>query len=163
MSPTKHETGPSWLSVSADTRKLLVAAAQNWDDDPTSERCIREALAQPDVELDALVGAYRYYFYKNNDPMALEVATTVCDRLQKAEQWPTDWDLLKPILLSRLDDFTVRLYLSAYAASGLVLARLGCMDAAQTIASQMQQLNAKEFGADVLLSILNSSPEDEDG
>jgi hypothetical protein len=168
MSSLKALACPSWLAVSATTQDLLVTAAHSWDDPATSELCLRQALAQPEVELDALVGAYRYYFYKNNDSMALEVATRLCDRIQKAQQWPPDWDSLKPILQSHLEDLTVRLYLSAYTASGLVLARLGCVEAAQTIARQMQQLNAKEFGADVLFSTLNPSPdededEDEDG
>jgi hypothetical protein len=162
MSPPADLACPSWLAVSASTQDLLAAAAQAWDDDNASEGYIRAALAQPGIELDALVGAYRYFFYKNNDPMALEVAIALCDRIQTANHWPQDWNALKPILLSQLEDLTVRLYLSAYAATGLVLARLGQIDAAQTVAHQMQQIDAKEFGADVLLSILNPLPEEED-
>lgn len=123
---------------------------------------MRQALAQPEVEMDVLVGAYRYYFYKNNNPMALEVATTVLDRIQKAQQWPTAWTRLKPLLQAQIHEPAVRLYLSAYAASGLLLARLGSVESAQTIADQIQQLNAKEFGGELLMNILNPPPEDED-
>lgn len=155
-------TNPPWFSAAASARTFLVAAAQTWEDTQASEQYIQQALAQPDIDLDVLVSAYRYYFYKNNNVMALEMATTVCDRIQTAEQWPVAWDDLKPILLARLEDEIARLYLSAYAASGLLLARLGDVDAAQAIADQIQQIEAKEFGAELLFNILNSPPEEED-
>lgn len=162
MAPESLSEAPPWCSVSAPAQSLLLAAAQAWEDTSTSEQHIRQALAQPEVEMDVLVSAYRYYFYKNNTPMALEVATTVLDRIQKAQQWPTVWIQLKPLLLAQINDPTVRLYLSAYAASGLLLARLGSVESAQTIADQIQQLKAKEFGGELLLNILNPPPEDED-
>ena len=55
----------------------------------------------------------------------------------------------------------VRLYLSAYAASGLLLARLGKLEMAQTIADHVRQLEAKEFGGELLLNILNPPAEDD--
>lgn len=153
---------PPWFPVATFAQALLVAAAQTWEDAEASEQYIQQALAQPDVDLNVLVSAYRYYFYKNNNAMALKMATRVCDRIQKAEQWPTAWDDLKPILLARLEDENARLYLSAYAASGLLLARLDNVEAAQVIAAQVQQIEAKEFGAELLLNILNPPPEEED-
>ncbi|NJM97033.1 MAG: hypothetical protein HC800_07500 [Phormidesmis sp. RL_2_1] len=90
------------------------------------------------------------------------MAIAVIERIQQAEQWPTQWDDLKPILLADLDDQSVRLYLSAYMASGLMLARLGNVAEAERITAHVQQLNAKEFGAETLFSILNSPLEDED-
>lgn len=138
-----------------------MAAAQTWENTKVSEQYIQRALAQPDVELDVLVSAYRYYFYKNNNALALEMAVTVCDRIQTTEQWPTDWERLKPLLVSQLDHDMVRLYLSAYAASGLLLARLGKLEMAQTIADHVKQIEAKEFGGELLLNILNSPAEDD--
>ncbi|NJM97032.1 MAG: hypothetical protein HC800_07495 [Phormidesmis sp. RL_2_1] len=44
---------------------MASGSAQTWEDTETSEQCIQQALAQPDIELDVLVSAYRYYFYKN--------------------------------------------------------------------------------------------------
>lgn len=153
---------PPWLDVGAASERLLVAAANTWEDTSTSEQYIQKALAPPDVEFDVLVGAYRYYFYKNRDVEALQVARTVLDRIHQAEQWPTDWDTLMPILKSRLEDTIVRLYLNAYAGSGLLLARLGRVQEAETIAAQVQQIDAKEFGADVLITVLNPPPDEED-
>ncbi|MGP1371787.1 MAG: hypothetical protein ACTS3T_03095 [Almyronema sp.] len=153
---------PSWLSIPAPTQALLAAAAQTWEDTAVSEQYIQQALAQPDAGLAVLVSAYRYYFYKSNAVMALQMATAVCSRIRQSEQWPTDWPTLKPILLARLDDAIARLYLSAYAASGLLLARLGRVAEAQEIAQQGQQIAAKEFGAERLLTILNPPPDEDD-
>ncbi|MEM6839992.1 MAG: hypothetical protein AAF609_24545 [Cyanobacteria bacterium P01_C01_bin.120] len=49
----------------------------------------------------------------------------------------------------------VRLYVNAYIASGYLQTRLGHLEIAQTIAKQVQPLPAQEFGANVLLGILN--------
>ena len=153
---------PSWFSVASSAKTLLVAAAQTWEDTDVSEQYIQQALAQPDVELDTLVSAYRYFFYKNNNAKALEIAIAVCDRVRNDQQWPTDWEDLKPLFLDQLDDAMVRLYLSAYNASGLLLARLGQLEIAQKIANQVQQIEAKEFGGEFLLNILNAPDDDED-
>lgn len=153
---------PPWCAVGTASEALLVAAANTWEDTSTSADYIQQALAQPTVELDVLVGAYRYYFYKNRDVEALQVARTVLSRLQQSEGWPADWDTLMPVLKSRLEDEVVRLYLNAYAGSGLLLARLGHVQEANEIAAQVQQIEAKEFGADVLLTVLNPSPEDDE-
>ena len=152
---------PEWFGASS-ARSLLMAAAQTWENTHVSERYIEQALTQPDVELDVLVSAYRYYFYKNNDAKALDMATAICDRIQNAQQWPTGWESLKPLLLKQLDDAMVRLYLNAYAASGLLRARLGQLDTAQTIAEHVKQIEAKEFGGELLLNILNPSVDEED-
>jgi len=139
----------------------MAAAVHTWEDASLSSQYVQQALAQPDVELDVLVSAYRYYFYKNDAPMTLNIALRLLDRIRQQEQWSPDWEALKPILQAGLHDPVVRLYLSAYGASGLALARLGSIDSAQTIAEQVQELGAKEFGADILLSVLNPPPEED--
>ena len=146
--------------MDSSAKTLLVSAAQAWEDTTVSEQYVQQALAQPDVDLDVLVSAYRYYFYKNDNARALAMAIEVCDRIAKS--WPTDWETLKPWLIAQLDSPTVRLYLSAYAASGLLFARLGHLENAQRIAAQIQQIEAKEFGGELLFSILNAPVDDED-
>lgn len=148
-------------SAPVSTQEFLAAAVVHWDDTPRSGRYIQAALAG-DVGLDVLISAYRYYFYKSDAAMALKMAIAVCDRVLKVEQWPSDWASLKPILQAQLEEPNARLYINAYAATSLLQARLGHLDVAQTIAEQVQQLQAKEFGADVLLGILNSPPDEED-
>ncbi|WP_299485650.1 hypothetical protein [Acaryochloris sp. IP29b_bin.137] len=157
MTPT---TCASWISGADVPQSLLVAAAQSWEDTQTASAYIHQALAEPDVELDVLVSAYRYFFYKNDDPRALEMAALICDHIHKNEHWPDAWSDLQPILQERLDDPNARLYLSAYTASGLVLARLGRLEEVQVIGERVLQIEAKEFGAEVLFSILNPSEED---
>lgn len=145
----------------ASAQDLLSAAVCSWEDTSTSNQYIQKALAQKDVDLDVVVSAYRYYFYKSNTSMALKMAVEVCDRIRVDKQWPADWQKLKPILLEQIERPQTRLFISAYAASGLLQARLGNVAVAQEIANQVQQLQAKEFGADVLLNILNPSSDEE--
>ena len=152
-------TYPPWFLVDGSARDLLVSAAQAWEDTTVSEQYVQQALAQPDVDLDVLISAYRYYFYKHNNARALAMANAVCDRISQA--WPTDWKTLKPLLIAQLDSPAVRLYLSAYAASGILLARLGHLESAQQIATQVQQIEAREFGGELLLNILNPADEDD--
>ncbi|MEO1146487.1 MAG: hypothetical protein AAFY26_12955 [Cyanobacteria bacterium J06638_22] len=161
MAPPSTRPSPSWYEVSDASQELLEAAVHSWDDTSMSSQHIQQALAQPNVELEVLISAYRYYFYKGDAPMTLQISLTVVKRIRQAEQWPADWETLKPILEARLNDSTVRLYLNAYGASGLALARLGSLDCAQLIAEQVKQLGAKEFGADVLLTVLNPPPEED--
>jgi hypothetical protein len=139
-----------------------MAAAQAWENTQMADAYIQQAIAQPGIELAVLISAYRYYFYKNNNEQALAVAIQVCDRIQATEQWPTDWKRLKPILGAHLDNPMARLFLNAYAAVGLLRARLGEVEVARQIATQVQELEAKEFGAESLLNILNPSPEEDD-
>lgn len=154
----------SWYDVPSDIKHLLLSAADSWENTNESEQYIHEALARADVELDVLVAAYRYFFYKNNNRMALKMATQVLDRVKLIEQLPENWEELQPIAERRKEEPMMRLYLNAYAASGFVLARLGELEQAQVIAAQVKEIDTRnEFGASVLLDILTRSPdEDED-
>ncbi len=65
--------------------------------------------------------------------------------------------------MSRKEDEKIRLYLNAYIASGLVLAKLGKIDRAKIICVQIQEVdNMKEFtGATILMNILTRPIEDD--
>lgn len=153
----------SWYQVPDEIEQLLIAATDTWEDTQQSESYIHQALAKADTNLDVLVAAYRYFFYKNQNVLALQVANTVCDRIQELEQLPADWPALSPILLRRKEEPNIRLYLNARAASGLVLARLGELEPAKDIATHIQAIDEKnEFGASVVLNILTQPPEEED-
>ncbi|MFM6531332.1 MAG: hypothetical protein ACKPKS_11540, partial [Dolichospermum sp.] len=70
---------------------------------------------------------------------------------------------LKPILIKRQEEPQIRLYLNAYAAAGLVLAKLGKIDQAKEISSRITGINHKnDFGAGILLDILTRPPETDD-
>ncbi|MDJ0734950.1 MAG: hypothetical protein QNJ47_12935 [Nostocaceae cyanobacterium] len=153
----------SWFQVPDEVKKLLILAASNWENTSESEKYINLALTKAENNTDILVAAYRYFYYKNNYIMALKAARTLIDKIKEADKLPGDWEQLKPILLNRKQEPSIRLYLNAYAASGLVLAKLGQLDQAQEICTQIKEIDdTNEFqSAGILLDIL-TKPSDED-
>ena len=153
----------SWFEVPDDVKKLLILAAANWENTSESEKYINQALAKTEEFPDVLVAAYRYFFYKSNYEMALQVAVKVIDKIRVSEKLPDDWEQLKEILVSRKEDPQIRLYLTAYSASGLVLAKLGQIEVAKKISAQVKDIdNNKEFGAATLLDVLTRPPEEDE-
>jgi hypothetical protein len=133
-----------------------------WEDTAQSEQFMLQALAHPQTNVDTLVSAYRYFFYKSKNAMARHLALQVMATLLKTEGLPQEWELLEPILQARLADPPIRLYLSAYTALGVMLARWGAYQAAMEIAQRIRRLDDRdEFGAGALITILQAW-EDED-
>lgn len=154
----------SWFQVPEDIKQLLILAANNWQDTSKSEKYINQALAQTNDSIDVLVAAYRYFYYKNSYRMALTTANKVIDKIKNIENLPGDWEQLKTILLNRQEEENIRLYLNAYAASGLVLAKLGELEQAKLICQQIQEIdNTNEFAsASILFDILTRPPEEDE-
>lgn len=160
QSPTTD--GLSWYVVPPSVKQLLVQATTHWDDPTVANNCIHQALDLAPNHPDVLVSAYRYFFYTHNDPLALQVATRVLDGVRQREQLPDRWDDLKPVLRDRADDPAIRLYINAYAASGLIRARLGEVELAKQIATQVSEIEFQnEFGGNVVRQILEH-PDDDD-
>ncbi|MBW4615801.1 MAG: hypothetical protein KME21_21475 [Desmonostoc vinosum HA7617-LM4] len=152
----------SWFQVPEEIKKLLILAAQSWENTTESEKYIQQALAKAGENLEILVSAYRFFYYKNNYPLALQTAAKIIDKIKEAEHFPDDWEQLKPILIKRREESQIRLYLNAYAASGLVLAKLGKIEQAKEISSRIKDIDQKNnFGAGVLLDVLTRPPEDD--
>ena len=153
----------SWYDIPEDIKDLLNLAANNWENTCESEKYINEAVARAENNTDVLVAAYRYFFYKNNCKMALKIAKIVVEKVQDTENLPEDWEQLKPILVRRKNDESIRLYLSAYAASGLVLARLGEIETAKEVTQKVKEINdTSEFAASVVHNVLTRPPEEDD-
>jgi hypothetical protein len=157
----------SWYAVPEDIKSLLILAAESWEDRNLSEQYINRALEIDNATnsscADVLVTAYRYFFYKNSNDLALKMARRVIDKVISSEHLPDRWEELKPILLDRKEDSAIRLYLNAYTASGFMLAKLGETDLAKEIASKVKEVDERnEFGASLVLDILNRPPEEED-
>ncbi|MCC5645595.1 hypothetical protein LC607_22140 [Nostoc sp. CHAB 5824] len=153
----------SWFQVPEDIKNLLILAAQNWDNTSESEKYIQQALEQTGNNTDVLVAAYRFFYYKNNYSLALQTTVKLLDKIKEIEQFPDDWKQLKPILVNRKEDPQIRLYLNAYAASGLVLAKLGAIEEAKEISTRVKQIDDKnDFGAGILLDILTRPAEEDD-
>ncbi len=153
----------SWYHLPVEVKRLLIAAANTWEDTTLSQSYIQRALAIANQSLDVLVAAYRYFFYKRNDAAALQIANQLMDQIQQLEKLPNDWNVLAPILQQRKEEPNIRLYLNAYAASGLVLARLGAIDEAKIISRRVSDIDdRREFGAATVLQILTHPIEEEE-
>lgn len=162
-SPSNPELTLSWYDLPPAVKQLLIAAANTWEDTAKSQEYIYQALAISNQSLDVLVAAYRYFFYKHNDAATLQIALQVIEQIRQLEGLPKDWDELASILNSRKEEAKIRLYLNAYAASGLVLARMGAIDEAKAIATRVNEIdNKREFGAATVLDILTNSDDDEE-
>jgi hypothetical protein len=158
-----HTNRFSWFDVTDDVKELLILAAQNWENTEESTKYMQQALAKTEDNTDVLVAAYRYFYYKNNYVLALTTAEKITARIKKAESLPDNWQELKPILVNRHQEPEIRLYLTAYAASGLVLAKLGKIEQAKEISTRVKSIDEKnDFGAGILLDILTRPPEEDD-
>ncbi len=153
----------SWFKVPEDIKNLLILAAKSWENTAESEKYMQQALAKTNENTDVLVAAYRYFYYKNNYTLALEMAFKVTNKIKHSENLPDNWEQLKPILVSRKDDPIIRLYLNAYAASGLVLAKLGEIEQAKQISTRVKEIDdKKEFGGGLILDILTRPAEEDE-
>ncbi|MEB3213848.1 MAG: hypothetical protein VKL39_21045 [Leptolyngbyaceae bacterium] len=152
----------SWFDASADIKALLIQAADCWHDTALSKHYIEQAIALGNDNPNVMIAAYRYFFYKNDGEMALWVAQVVMGQVRQAEHLPQSWEELGSILSVRKEEPMIRLYLYAYAASGLLLAKLGDLDGALAIATHIRAIDdQREFSGDLLYSIL-TTPLDED-
>ncbi|MEL7243201.1 MAG: hypothetical protein AAGM40_12755 [Cyanobacteria bacterium J06573_2] len=157
-----QETEFSWFQVSEDVKQLLVLAADNWENTSESEKYINQALAKTDNNIDVLIAAYRYFYYKQNYQMALETAEKVKLIVKETENLPDNWEQLKPILIQRKEEQNIRLYLNSYAATGLILAILGKEEEAKSICNQVKEIDDKnDFGAGILFDVLTRPPEED--
>jgi tetratricopeptide (TPR) repeat protein len=153
----------SWYDVDSEVKQLLILASDNWDNTELSEQYMKEALAKADNNLDVLIGAYRFFFYKSKSEAALKIATKVIKILQQKENLPTEWEQLQPILNSRKNEPAIRLYLNAYAATGFVFARLGRLEEAKIVTERVKQIDEKrESCATTVFEVLTQPPEEDE-
>jgi hypothetical protein len=160
LSSTVANREPSWCALPTEVKHLLMAVAQTWEDTTQSGQYIQQALGAAAGNLDVLVAAYRYFFYKHNDVAALQVANQVLENITQLEGLPTEWTQLAPILQCRREEPIIRLYQNAYAASGLVRSRLGEVERAKEITAQVSELDdRREFGAKTIFEVLTQPPD----
>ncbi len=152
----------SWFEVPADVKELLILATKTWENTTESEQYMQQALTKAGENIDVLVAAYRYFYYKNNFVIALQTVNKVIDLIKITENFPDDWEELKSILINRKQEPQIRLYLNAYAASGLVLAKLGELESAKEVSTRVKEIdNKNDFGAGILIDILTRPPEED--
>lgn len=153
----------SWYDVESDIKQLLVLSADNWENTALAEKYIQEALFKAGDNLDVLVGAYRFFFYKNKPEAALQIADRVLQIVRERENLPTRWEQLEPILVSRKNEPSLRLYLNAYAAKGLIFAKLGKLEEAKLVTERVKNIDERrESCATTIFEVLTQPPDEDD-
>jgi tetratricopeptide (TPR) repeat protein len=149
--------------VSEDVKTLLILASNNWENTILAERYIHEALKKAENNLDVLIGAYRFFFYKRKSEIALEIAKKILKIIEKTENLPLQWEQLKPILVNRQYDSSIRLYINAYAAQGFIFAKLGQLEEAKLITKRVKEIDKnRESCAATVFEVLTKSLDEDD-
>ncbi len=144
----------TWYDVPEDIKQLLIKAADNSDNTSECEKYISQALAKTDKELDVLIAAYRYFYYKQKYQMALETAEKVQEKAKEIAKLPDDWEDQKPILFQREQEQIIQVYVNAYSATGIIFAELGEPEKAQEISDKVKDVDrANVFTAGILADI----------
>ncbi len=131
----------SWSQLPAEAKDLFLQATEQWDDRAASESFVEQALARFGDDLEVLVSAYRFFFYRSRPERGLALARCVLEHVRRGAKLPETWAELEPLLAADTNDATLRLYLAAYSASGLLLAQLGEFDEARVISRRVQALD----------------------
>ncbi len=153
----------SWCDVEPEIKQLLLLASENWEYTGLAEKYIREALFKAGNNLDVLVGAYRFFFYKHQPATALSIAQQVLVAIATRENLPIDWSQLKPILITRKQEPNIRLYLNAYAAKGLILAQLGKLESAKAISERVREIDdSRECCSTTVFEVITKSPDEDE-
>ena len=153
----------SWCDVEPEIKQLLLLASENWEYTGLAEKYIREALFKAGNNLDVLVGAYRFFFYKHQPAAALSIAQQVLQLIATKENLPIEWSQLKPILITRKQEPNIRLYLNAYAAKGLILAQLGKIESAKAISERVREIDdSHEFCSTTVFEVITKSPDEDE-
>ncbi len=158
MSNASNSNSLSWFHASTNLKNLLLSAVDHWDDSAQSQHYIEQALHQETDNLDVLIAGYRYFFYKHEYQKALIIVFRIMTVVQQLKALSSDWEDIAARYALNSDDPLLRLYMSAYSASGFLLARQGNLPVALTIAQRVHQLEQRdEFGGESLHRILTSS------
>ncbi|GAB4539593.1 MAG: hypothetical protein Tsb0014_30200 [Pleurocapsa sp.] len=153
----------SWYDVEPEIKQLLLLASENWEYTALAEQYIREALSKAEDNLDVLVGAYRFFFYKHQPATALSIAQQVINAIATRENLPTQWSQLQSILRDRVTEPNIRLYLNAYAAKGLILAQLGKIEEAKEISQRVKEIDdSRQFCSTTVFEVITRPPDEDE-
>lgn len=167
---TKHQddSGPHFYSTDDDgvsSVAAVLAGARHARSDPAAaERAVLKALELAPDDMEALLGAYRFYFYDHRWAAALPLAADILVHMARRLNIPTDWCVVKP------DDaaFTAAeeapsLYLQALVAWGYCNVRLGRIDEGCLALTKAAELDPRDrFGAAEVLSVIAASDDEDD-
>lgn len=144
----------------------LLAGVRHARSDPaTAERVVLQTLALVPDDIEALLGAYRFYFYNHRWAEALPQAANIVVHMARRLNIATDWHLVKPQDAAfSVAEEAPSLYLQALLAWGYGNVRLGRIDEGCRALEKVAELDPRDrFGAGELLNVIAAGePADDD-
>ncbi|MEZ5786550.1 MAG: hypothetical protein R3D62_08805 [Xanthobacteraceae bacterium] len=140
----------------ASVAAMLAGARQARSDPVTAERAVLQALALAPDDIEALLGAYRFYFYNHRLAEALPQAAGIVVQMARRLNVATDWRLVRPedAAFSGAEE-APSLYLQALLAWGYGKVRLGWIDEGCRAIAKVAELDPRDrFGAGRLLAVI---------
>jgi tetratricopeptide (TPR) repeat protein len=155
----------SWFDAPAYAKDLLYQAVLHWEDTPLSREYIMMALDKSDDDINVLTAAYRFFFYKQDYSMALQLALKVMEKVRSAKGLPESYKIgeLFKALRENIEYYDVRMFINAYAAYAFILLKLGNIEKATEILEFLKCIDVNgEFGVPIMLDIISKPREEED-
>jgi hypothetical protein len=148
----------------AAAERALHAVGLAWDDEPTAEGHLYEALDLAPGHLAVQIAAYKFYFYRHRLTEALPYAQTCLAQILRRNQLPADWRDVRPedAAFTSLDA-EPRMVLFALVAYGYVLTRLGRVEEGRVALVKVTELDPQDhLGACRLLAVIDGGGSDEE-
>jgi hypothetical protein len=149
----------------AAERRLRLAASSYHEGDAAEEH-LRRAEAEAPGHPAVLIGLYRFYFYKNRLPEALEVVRACLAKAAEGAGLPQDWRAVRAsdAAFSDLDAVLPRFYLFALKGYAYLNMRLGDLGEGRAAVAKLLELDpGDKIGAKVLLGVLDRVGQSDDG
>ncbi|WPM31481.1 hypothetical protein IAE16_06565 [Hydrogenobacter sp. T-2] len=154
-------TSFSWFEAPEHVKANLQRAVESWEDTEKSSQYVLKALEEDRDNLNVLVSAYRFFFYRQNYSMAIQVALKIMDMLRSKRNIPEEKREMLAYLRSNLEDYDIRLFINAYSAYAFMLMRLGSLEKATEILSLLKEIDEKgEFGISTMLGLIEVREDD---
>jgi len=144
----------------------LREAARAYRDGAIAEAHLLKAQALAPTPAAVLIGLYRFYFYKNRLPEALEVAGLCLAKAARDNALAIDWREVQRRDADFCDFGAVlpRFYLFALKAHAYLSMRLGDLAEGRAAAMKLLELDPSDkVGAKVLLGVFERLERDDDG
>lgn len=154
-------TSFSWFEAPEHVKANLQRAVESWEDTEKSSQYVLKALEENRGNLNVLVSAYRFFFYKQSYPMAIQIALKIMDILRSKRSIPEKKREMLAYLRSNLEDYDIRLFINAYSAYAFMLMRLGSLEKATEILSLLKEIDERgEFGISIMLGLMEVREDD---
>jgi tetratricopeptide (TPR) repeat protein len=143
----------------------LRAAGQAYHRDDVAEWHLREAQASAPDHAAVLIGLYRFYFYKNRLPEALEIARLCLRKSAADNHLPADWRAVGPhdADFASYESVLPRFFLFTLKGYAYLQMRLGNLAEGRAAVMKLLELDpGDKMGARVLEGILDRGGKGDD-